>query len=123
MKKLIVVVAFVVVGYMLFVSRQPPAASLAPQYPEPYIVVYGSKSDGNTLRLQTVLHDRSCRYHYVNMDAEGSFEALQLRMKQAGLDPTNYRLPVVEVNARMRANPDPEWVVATYHIDHTGKKL
>ncbi len=123
LKKLFVVVAFLVVGYLVFVQRQPPSPVLEPQYAEPYIVIYGRKSDANTLRLQLALRDGDLRYRYVDVDAEGATGALEQRLKLAGLDPAGYTLPVVEVNARMRVNPDVKWVTATYHIDHAGKKL
>jgi len=123
LKKLFVVVAFLVVGYLLLMQRQTPASALAPQYAEPYIVIYGRKGDAKTLRLQLALRDGDLRYRYVDVDAEGGAGALEQRMKLAGLEPAGCTLPVVEVNARMRVDPDAKWVTATYHIDHNGRKL
>ena len=123
MKKLIVIVAFLVVGYKVLTIYQTPGEKLDAQYPEPYIVVYGRQTDGNTVRLQTDLLGKGLRYHYVDMTAEGAAEVLQQRMKRAGLDTVHYVLPVVEVNARIQANPKIDWVVGFYRISHSGKRL
>jgi glutaredoxin len=123
MKKLLVIVAFVIVGLKLHSVYQKQNARLEPQFSEPYIVVYGRKTCGNTLHLQTALHSRGYRYRYVDVDAEGVSDHLHQRMDQAGLETDSYTLPVVEVNARMQTNPKPEWVFENYRIDHTGKRI
>jgi hypothetical protein len=122
MKKLLVIVAFLVVGYKVLTVYQAAGAKLDPQYPEPYIVIYGRKTSGDTVHLQSALYAGSYRYHFVDMDAPGASDGLHARMRQAGLDIKGYSLPVVEVNARMQANPKPEWVIETYRVDRPVKK-
>ncbi len=122
MKKLIVIIAFVVVGYKVLTIYQAADTKLEPQYPAPYIVIYGLKTSGDTVHLQTELLNKQLRYHYVDMDIEGSADALKPRLKQAGFDPTSYTLPVVEVNGRIRSNPPLEWVIETYRASPPGKK-
>ncbi len=122
MKKLLVIAAFIVIGYKVLTIHEAPSGKLDPLYPEPYIVVYGRKTCGNTMHLQTELRNKGLRYHYVDVDAQGASEALYQRMEKAGLSSASFTLPVVEVNARMSTNPRTEWVVGNYHVDHTGRK-
>jgi hypothetical protein len=123
MKKVLLIAIMVVVGFKLLSIYQTKMAKLDPQYKEPYIVIYGRKTDGNTLHMQTVLHSKGYRYYYVDVDAPGASAGLEKRMSQSGLEIGRYVLPVMEVNARMQANPKPEWVIENYRIDHTGKKI
>ena len=122
MKKLLVVIAFLVVGYKVLTIYQAAEPKLDPQYPEPYIVIYGRKTSGSTVHLQTELYTQGYRYHFVDLDTEGTIDGLHVRMRDADLDTRSYPLPVVEVNARMRTDPKPEWVIATYRAGRTGKK-
>jgi hypothetical protein len=123
MKKLLLIAILAIAGFMLFSLYQGKPVAMEPLYPEPYIVIYGRKTDGNTVHMMSALHSRGYRYYFSDVDAAGVNDGLHKRMKQCDLATNRYTLPVVDVNTRMRTNPKPEWVIENYRIDHTGKKI
>ena len=112
MKKLIFFTLVLYTSYFAYqkyhVNAPPPAVV------DPYIVVYGRTTCGNTKRMMRELDRAGVRYGYRSVDNRPQTDELHQKMLEAGIPIASYMLPVVDVTGKIHVNPPPQDVITNY---------
>jgi hypothetical protein len=107
MKRLLVALAFGVVGYKAWGHFATVSGDSArPLYPEPYLVVYGRETCGFTMGLVQELERAGVAYEFQSVDDRSVADVLHKRMDAAGIDTRRYNLPVVDLNNTISIRPE-----------------
>lgn len=121
LKKLIVIGILGYASYKIWLDIKPQPA-LAPLYSEPYTIVYGRDTCGNTQSMLKALRREGIVYDYRNVDDPLVADDLHSRMEHQGLDTRRYMLPVIEqttingagkiTEPQMSTNPEQMSIIA-----------
>lgn len=112
----LVLVSFVLlIAGILYALYAKPAPPLDPLYSKPYVIIYGRKRCGYTVRTLNELKNSALQYYYEPIDNRQTAALLHERMKLAGHSTRRYGLPVVDVNGIILIRPSFSAIEAAYY--------
>lgn len=105
MKRVLFAAVLMLGLYQTIQTLRGPSA-LPPLEPVPYVHIYGRDSCGYTQAMRRALEQAGIPYRYASVDTPAVADALHARMDAAGLDTSDYLLPVVDLSGRLQSRPE-----------------
>jgi len=105
MKKILILLVLIGVGYQGWNKISPLIIKTEPLYDEPYVVVYGRNSCGHTQKTLNELKKAGITFEYQIVDDKTVANLLHSRMESSGIDTRRYNLPVVDVSNNFSIRP------------------
>ncbi|MBN3039926.1 MAG: hypothetical protein JW867_02240 [Candidatus Omnitrophica bacterium] len=100
--------------FILFCLFAGSGLCVEPLYGYPYIIVYGRDACGRTRHFIQELDKSRIAYTYKIIDEPTVDAELIPRMKKAGIDTSQFGLPVIDVNGNICVNPQLDTVLGYY---------
>lgn len=104
MKKIIILVLLIAACHKGWNDYR--ANKVAPEFNEPYLMVYGRDSCSVTQKTISELNKAGVIFHYQNIDNAEIADKLHSKMGSAGLTTRYYLLPVVDINNTISVRPN-----------------
>lgn len=119
MKYILIVVLIVlsVTGGLYYWDKQ---TQLEPLFAQPYAAIYGRDTCGYTQKYKQDAVTLGLRVVPMDIDDQAVADVLHARMKKAGLNITQYELPVLDINGKILVRPPMDEVTQAYHTRTKG---